>query len=174
MRSCSRPAEVFAPFPVRGRGGQELGESWKDGAEAYLGTTVSGFPNFFTLVGPNTALGHNSLIYMIESQIAYVLDAVRVLRSRELKTLEVQKPVQDAFNQWLQGRLGRSVWATGGCHSWYQTRTGKITTLWPGFTFEYRWRLRRFDEHNYALEPLPTRERARVPRTRSLRPGVLS
>lgn len=167
-------AEMFAPFAVRGRGGRELGELWKQGAEAYLGTAVSGFPNFFMLIGPNTGLGHNSLVYMIESQIAYVLDALRTLRERDLKTLEVQKPVQDAFNRRLRGKLARTVWATGGCHSWYQTRTGKITTLWPGFTFEYRWRLRRFDLHNYELEPLAKREPAQVVEARSIRPRALS
>jgi cation diffusion facilitator CzcD-associated flavoprotein CzcO len=168
-------SEVFAPFAVRGRGGQELGEAWKDGAEAYLGTTISGFPNFFMLLGPNSALGHSSVVYMIESQIAYIIDALRTLRARELKTLEVRKNVQDTFNQRLHDRLRRTVWATGGCHSWYQTRTGRITTLWPGFTFEYRWRLRRFDAHNYALEPLPAREPARrIATQRSVRPGVLS
>jgi cation diffusion facilitator CzcD-associated flavoprotein CzcO len=167
-------AEMFAPFATRGRGGQELGKLWKQGAEAYLGTVVSGFPNFFMLVGPNTGLGHNSLVYMIESQIAYVLDALRTLRERDLKTLEVQKPVQDAFNRRLRGKLARTVWATGGCQSWYQTRTGKITTLWPGFTFAYRWRLRRFDLHNYAFEPLSKRESAPVAEHRSMRPRALS
>lgn len=170
-------SEVFAPFAIRGRGGQELGERWKDGAEAYLGTTVSGFPNLFMLAGPNTALGHSSVVYMIESQIAYVLDALRTMRSRALKTLEVHKDVQDAFNQRLHDRLRRTVWATGGCHSWYQTRTGKITTLWPGFTFEYRWRLRRFDPRNYALEPSVVREpaaRTAPQRSVRVRPGVLS
>jgi cation diffusion facilitator CzcD-associated flavoprotein CzcO len=167
-------SEVLAPFPLRGRGGEELGERWKDGAEAYLGTTVSGFPNFFMLLGPNTALGHNSVIYMVESQIAYALNAIRTLRERELKTVEVRRAVQDAFNQRLRGRLARTVWATGGCHSWYQTRTGKITTLWPGFTFEYRWRMRRFDLENYQLDPLPKREPARVPARGQVRPGALS
>ncbi|HET6339745.1 MAG TPA: NAD(P)/FAD-dependent oxidoreductase [Polyangiales bacterium] len=169
-----KSAEVHAPFPVRGRGGEELGERWKDGAEAYLGTTVSGFPNFFMLLGPNTALGHSSVVYMIESQIMYAVDAIRTLRGRDLKTLEVQKSVQDAFNQRLRGRLARTVWATGGCHSWYQTRTGKITTLWPGFTFEFRWRMRRFDAENYSLDPFPKREPARVESRGQVRPGVLS
>jgi cation diffusion facilitator CzcD-associated flavoprotein CzcO len=167
-------SEVLAPFPVRGREGEELGERWKDGAEAYFGTTVSGFPNFFMLLGPNTALGHNSVVYMMESQIAYAVEAIRTLRERDLKTVEVQESVQDAFNRRLQSRLARTVWATGGCHSWYQTHTGKITTLWPGFTFEHRWRMRRFDAENYQLEPLPKREPARVETRGHVRPGVLS
>jgi cation diffusion facilitator CzcD-associated flavoprotein CzcO len=167
-------AEMLAPFAVRGRGGQELQERWKSAAEAYLGTTVAGFPNLFALVGPNTGLGHSSLVYMIEAQIGYVLDAIRTLRTQSLKTIEVQTSVQDAFNRRLHARMSRTVWATGGCSSWYQTRTGKITTLWPGFTFEYRWRLRRFDPHNYRLEPQPRREPARVLAPRSIRPNALS
>lgn len=168
-------AEVLAPFPVRGRSGEELSERWRDGAEAYLGTTVSGFPNYFMLLGPNTALGHSSVIYMIESQIAYVVDALRMLNERELKTLEVQRSIQDAYNKQLHSRMTRTVWATGGCHSWYQTRTGKITTLWPGFTFEFRWRMRKFDAENYALEPMAKREASeRVAAARAVRSGVLS
>lgn len=167
-------AEMLAPFPVRGRGGEELSERWKEGAEAYLGTTLSGFPNLFMLFGPNTALGHNSVVYMMESQMAYVLDALRVLREGRLKTIEVTKNAQAAFNQRLRGKLARTIWATGGCHSWYQTRTGKITTLWPGFTFEFRWRLRRFDVENYRLDPLPKREPVRVAARRQVRPGALS
>ncbi|HKU40520.1 MAG TPA: NAD(P)/FAD-dependent oxidoreductase [Polyangiales bacterium] len=168
-------AENLAPFPVRGRNAEELTERWRQGAEAYLGTSVAGFPNFFMLVGPNTSLGHSSMVFMIECQVAYILDALHVLRSRSLKTIEVQRPVQDAFNRKLRERMGATVWATGGCGSWYQTRTGKITTLWPGFTFEFRWRTRRFDAENYTLEPLPARDGALRPAAgRQIRPGLLS
>jgi cation diffusion facilitator CzcD-associated flavoprotein CzcO len=168
-------AETYAPFPLRGRGGDELTERWKQGAEAYLGTTVSGFPNFFMLGGPNTSLGHSSIVFMIESQIAYILDALRVLRTRGLKSLEVQRATQDEFNQRIGKHLGNTVWARGDCASWYQTRSGKITTLWPGFTFEYRWRTRRFDVQNYKLEPMPQRVPALRPeRARQIRPGLLS
>jgi len=168
-------ADTFAPFAVRGRSGQELNERWREGAEAYLGTTVPGFPNLFTLAGPNTSLGHSSVVFMIESQIAYVLDAIRILRTRSLKSLEVQQHVSDAFNRRVQRRLARSVWVTGGCGSWYKTKQGKVTTLWPGFTFEFRWRTRRFDVHNYAVEPLVKAEPARrVAATKQIRPGALS
>jgi cation diffusion facilitator CzcD-associated flavoprotein CzcO len=168
-------SESYAPFPLRGRGGEELTERWKHGAEAYLGTTVSGFPNYFMLGGPNTNLGHSSIVFMVESQISYIIDALRVLRTRGLKSLEVQRATQDQFNQRIGKRLSRTVWARGGCANWYQTRSGKITTLWPGFTFEYRWRTRRFDQENYRLEPMPQRATARRPATgRHIRPGLLS
>jgi cation diffusion facilitator CzcD-associated flavoprotein CzcO len=145
-------SEAVAPFDVRGRKGQSLDVVWQDGAEAYLGTTVAGFPNLFLLVGPNTGLGHNSMVFMIESQIAYVLDAVKRMRARNLRLVDVRPDVQAAYNARIQERLKSTVWATG-CMSWYLTRSGKNTTLWPGFTFEYRWRTRRFDAAAYEEQP---------------------
>jgi cation diffusion facilitator CzcD-associated flavoprotein CzcO len=166
-------AEPMAPFALRGLGGRALSDVWRDGAEAYLGTSVAGFPNFFMLVGPNSALGHNSIIFMIESHIAYVLDAIRTLRARSLRSLDVRQRVQDTYNRRIHARLARTVWATGDCHSWYRTRSGKNTTLWPGFTFEFRLRTRRFDPTNYDLEPMPARETA--PRAAvSVRQGIVS
>jgi cation diffusion facilitator CzcD-associated flavoprotein CzcO len=143
-------SEAVAPFEVRGTGGRELNELWKDGAEAYLGTSVAGFPNWFLLVGPNTGLGHNSMVFMIESQVTYVLDAIKKMRAKRWKTVDVLPRTQAAFNAKIQERLGTTIWQTGGCTSWYQTRDGKNTTLWPGFTVEFRLRTRRFHEHVYA------------------------
>jgi cation diffusion facilitator CzcD-associated flavoprotein CzcO len=145
-------AEAMAPFSVLGRSGRDLNAAWRDGAEAYLGTTVTGFPNLFFIVGPNTGLGHNSMIFMIESQIAYVLSCIKTMRSRRLKWVEVRPETQAQFNRTLQARFPRTVWKTG-CVSWYQTRAGKNTTLWPGYTFEYRLKTRRFDPSNYDLSP---------------------
>jgi cation diffusion facilitator CzcD-associated flavoprotein CzcO len=142
-------AESVAPFDIYGRAGHRLNDQWREGAEAYLGTTVSGFPNLFTLMGPNTGLGHNSMVFIIESQIQYVMDSLRTMRERKLGWVDVKAAVQKTFNERLRERLARTVWATGGCVSWYQTRTGKNTTLWPGYTFEYRLRTRRFDVENY-------------------------
>jgi cation diffusion facilitator CzcD-associated flavoprotein CzcO len=141
-------AEQCAPFEVRGRGGRTLDEAWNDGAEAYLGTTVAGFPNAFLLIGPNTGLGHSSMIVMIESQIAYVLDALRTMKREGLASVDVRPEVQRAYNERIAERLKGTVWMSG-CMSWYLTRTGKNTTLWPGFTVEYRLRTRRFDAKSY-------------------------
>jgi cation diffusion facilitator CzcD-associated flavoprotein CzcO len=142
-------AEHVSPFEIKGRDGQDLNTSWRDGAEAYLGAAVAGFPNLFFITGPNTGLGHNSMVFMIESQIRYVMDALRAMRERGLHWVEVKRRVQAAYNERVHQRLARSVWATGGCVSWYRTRTGKNTTLWPGFTFEFRWLTRRFDLASY-------------------------
>jgi cation diffusion facilitator CzcD-associated flavoprotein CzcO len=144
-------AEVVAPYAVRGRGGVDLDDAWRDGAEAFLGITVSGFPNFFLIVGPNTGLGHTSMIFMIESQIAYVLSCLNAIRSRKIVLVDVRADAQARYNATLQARLARTVWSTGGCTSWYQRRDGKNTTLWPGFTFEYRLRTRRWDPADYEV-----------------------
>ncbi|HEY2516277.1 MAG TPA: NAD(P)/FAD-dependent oxidoreductase [Polyangiaceae bacterium] len=144
-------AELLAPFETRGRGGRDLNEEWKNGAEAYLGTTVSGFPNFFMIVGPNTGLGHNSMVFIIESQIQYVMDCLRTMREKKLKFVDVRADAQARYNERIQQRMARTVWNTGGCSSWYRTKDGKNTTLWPGFTAEFRMRTRRFDPAPYEL-----------------------
>lgn len=143
-------AENILQYEIIGRDGISMAEEWADGAEAYLGTTVKHFPNFFTLVGPNTGLGHNSMIYIIESQVHYIMQALKYVRNHQVKSLCVKPEVQEAYNKEIQARLKKSIW-NAGCQSWYLTKDGKNTTLWPGFTFEYRARTRRFDPDDYAL-----------------------
>lgn len=137
-------ADVLLPFPVRGRAGIELNEVWRDGPKAYLGTTVPGFPNLFLIIGPNTGAGHNSMVFMIESQIRYVLDALDRMADAHFAAIDTRADVADAYNEQLQERMRRTVWSTGGCTSWYQSRNGRITTLWPGSTLGFRWLTRRF------------------------------
>jgi cation diffusion facilitator CzcD-associated flavoprotein CzcO len=146
-------AEAKPPFAIAGRGGVELSDVWRGGVSAYRGTTMTGFPNVFLLVGPNTALGHSSMIFMMESQFAYVLDAIRTIRARRLKYVDVRNDVEQRYNAGIQERLAGTVWNAGGCVSWYLTSSGKNTTLWPGFTFEFRHMLRKFDPENYLLVP---------------------
>jgi len=142
------------PMPrgtVFGKGGVDLLDAWKDGPEAYLGLSVAGFPNFFMLVGPNTGLGHNSMVFMIESQVAYVMDALKTMKARQLRAVDVKPDAQVSFNKGIQGKLTKTVW-TSGCKSWYVDANGKNTTLWPGFTFVYRGKTRRFKADQYQLE----------------------
>ncbi len=139
---------------VMGRDGQDLLDSWPEGPEAYKGAAVAGFPNLFFLMGPNTGLGHSSMVYMIESQIAYVLDALRTMDDRGLRSVEVRPAAQAQFNQSLHDRLGKAIWTVGGCMSWYvHPVSGKNVTLWPGFTWQYRLQTRRFDALAYTLKP---------------------
>ncbi|TAJ50850.1 MAG: NAD(P)/FAD-dependent oxidoreductase [Nevskiaceae bacterium] len=141
------------PLPrgaIFGRQGLDLLDAWKDGPEAYLGTSIHGFPNLFMLVGPNTGLGHSSMVYMIESQIAYVLDALKTMRRENLREIEVKDHVQARYNQGLQKQLGKAIWASG-CKSWYVNASGKNTTLWPGFTFRFRQATRHFKLGDYRV-----------------------
>ncbi|WP_144112435.1 flavin-containing monooxygenase [Paraburkholderia sp. BCC1886] len=145
--------DVGAPFDVIGIDGADLGAMWlRDGPEAYLGTSVANFPNFFMIVGPNTGLGHNSMIYMIESQVQYIAECLRLLRKRGARTMNLRPDVQRDFNERLQKEMQHSVWVSG-CHSWYQTKSGKVTALWPGFTFSFRKRTRRVRPHDYRFAP---------------------
>jgi cation diffusion facilitator CzcD-associated flavoprotein CzcO len=134
---------------VRGRDGLLLSELWDGSPQAYMGASVAGFPNFMLLVGPNTGLGHNSLVFMIEAQIAYVLGALRAMEERAATRLEVKAEAQRAFNAKLQRRMQGTVWKTGGCASWYLDAHGKNTTLWPGSTWRFWQRARRFDPQSY-------------------------
>ena len=144
-------AEGVVMFEVQGKKGLSLNEAWKDGAEAYLGTSVSGFPNLFLVVGPNTGLGHSSMILMIEAQVNYILDAVRLMKEKQLRSVDVKKETQIAFNTDLQQKLSRTVWQSGGCVSWYQTKSGKNVTLWPGFTFTFMKKTKKFEPEKYEL-----------------------
>lgn len=135
---------------VYGRGGQPLADAWSAGPQAYLGTTVAGFPNLFLLIGPNTGLGHTSMIFMIESQLPYILGCLHLLERRRLQAFDVRPEAQDAYNAEVQQRMQGTVW-TSGCSSWYLDARGRNTTLWPGFTWDYRRKMRRFDAANYYL-----------------------
>ena len=145
-----RTTEFLTPMSVTGLGGQSLRDAWRDGAQAYLGITVSGFPNFFLLYGPNTNLGGNSIIYMLESQVSYVLGALRALEAGRAGWLDVRPDAQRAFSDWITAASSRSAWVTG-CHSWYTTASGRNTNNWPSYTFRYRRRVRRFDPDAYRL-----------------------
>jgi cation diffusion facilitator CzcD-associated flavoprotein CzcO len=140
------------PRCITGRNGQTLDEKWALGPDAYLGTTVSGFPNLFLLIGPNTGLGHNSMVYMIESQINYILDCLKQLERQQAQTVEVLPQAEESFNAEMQQKMQKTVWMSG-CSSWYLDARGRNTTLWPGFTFEYRRRTRHFDPQHYTLSP---------------------
>ncbi len=144
-------AEGVVMFDVRGRNGVSLNEAWKDGAEAYLGTSVAGFPNLFMVVGPNTGLGHSSMILMIEAQVHYILEAIKLMKNENLKSVDVKTETQKAFNEDLQQKLSKTVWQSGGCVSWYQTKTGKNVTLWPDFTFTFMKKTKKFEAEKYEL-----------------------
>ncbi|WP_331734362.1 NAD(P)/FAD-dependent oxidoreductase [Streptomyces atratus] len=136
---------------VIGGDGRSLKEVWQGSPQAHLGTTVAGFPNLFLMAGPNTGVGHTSLIYMIESQINYLVSTLRLMRSRGLGSVDVRAETQHAYNAELQNRMAPTVWAAGGCSGWYQDRTGRVTTIWPASTWQFRRRTRAIDPDEYVL-----------------------
>jgi cation diffusion facilitator CzcD-associated flavoprotein CzcO len=142
--------------------GRSLADAWSGGAQAYLGSTVAGFPNLFLLVGPNTGLGHNSIVFMIESQLHYMMECLRFMRSHALDVAEVREPIQRRYNEELQRKLQGTVWSSGGCASWYLDEHGRNTTIWPGSTWPYRRRLRRFRPEDYELTPRGRTARSRA------------
>jgi cation diffusion facilitator CzcD-associated flavoprotein CzcO len=134
--------DSLSALDITGRHGVTLRDSFADGMHAYWGITVPGFPNLFLMMGPNTGLGHNSMVVMIEAQVRYAMSLLRQMRRRGWRAADVRPDIETAYNARLQQRLSRTVWQTGGCKSWYMDANGKNTTLWPGFTLEYVVRTR--------------------------------
>lgn len=134
---------------VRGLDGRTLTDSWGERREAYLGCTVSGFPNLFFVIGPNSGTGHNSLVYIMECQIGYIMKLMRTLDRKRARWVQPTPDSQRAYNEELQRRLTASVWTQGKCHSWYQDPRGQVTTLWPGLLTEYRRVVRSVDEQAF-------------------------
>lgn len=139
----------LTPMQVRGLGGEVLNETWAaNGAEAYLGITHTGFPNFFMMYGPNTNLGHNSIIVMIEAQTRYLLSCLDRLDALDAQSLNVKQNVQRSYNTWVQDRLKDSVWANVD-QCWYKDENGKITNNWVGRTTEYRKKTKSMNPDDY-------------------------
>ena len=145
--------EPLAGLPIRGRGGLELAAAWRDGAEAYRGVTVAGFPNLFMLLGPNTGTGHTSVLVPIEAQARYVVACIRELAQRGAASLEVRADVMRQHNEALQRRLARTVWASTSCTSWYKTAAGRVLALYPGYITRYVLEMRRPRPADFTFEP---------------------
>lgn len=152
-----RPFEMPDGLEVIGRSGKSLREEWEIFPEAYLGITVSGFPNYYLMLGPNTGLGSNSVVLMIEAQIQFAMDAIRTMHQQNIAFMDVREDVQRAYNDDIQKKLEGTVWTTG-CVSWYQTRSGRNGAIWPGSTLGYRMRTHAIQPNNYEVvkaAPLP-------------------
>jgi len=148
-----RATEPLIGCRLVGKGGVELHDAWQKRMAAYLGVTVTGFPNVFILLGPNTGLGHNSVILMIEAQVRYTMNCLKLMKRRKQRVLEVRPEVQHRFVEEIYRRMSGTVWQSGGCHSWYQDQqTGEITTLWPGSVVSYLRRMRSVAASDYELK----------------------
>lgn len=144
--------EFLSPIHITGRNGVELNHAWRDGAHAYKGISVAGFPNMFMLYGPNTNLGHSSIIHMLESQFHYVQRCLALLEEDDLAWMDVREDAEQDFNRRLQKRLSHSVWARD-CDSWYKNEAGLNTNNWSGFTLTYRAITRHLNKDDYELRP---------------------
>jgi cation diffusion facilitator CzcD-associated flavoprotein CzcO len=143
--------DIPAAQRVRGRGGKLLDDVWHGSPRAYMGSTIAGFPNLFFLLGPNTGLGHSSMVYMIESQLEHVMAALRHMDSRGAETIEVRPEAQERHNEEIDRRMKGTVWTTG-CSSWYLDDTGRNATLWPDWTWRFRRRAAELHPADYALD----------------------
>jgi cation diffusion facilitator CzcD-associated flavoprotein CzcO len=148
---------------VRGRDGRTLAEHWSEtGMSALHGMAIAGFPNLFMLVGPNTGLGHTSIVLMIEAQVGYLVDLIKKMDARGLTQAEPTREAQDSYNDTIQHKLQRTVWNTGGCQSWYLDANGRNTTLWPTFTFEFMRQLKHADLAEFEVRATPRRRLEQV------------
>ncbi|WP_328603862.1 NAD(P)/FAD-dependent oxidoreductase [Amycolatopsis sp. NBC_00345] len=141
--------DAFGNLEIVGRDGRNLGKEWEaEGMRTHLGITVNGFPNLFLLLGPNTGLGHNSVVFMIEAQISYIAQALRLARGR---AIDPRPEAQERFNAGIQRKLAKGIWTQGGCKSWYLDAKGVNRTIWPGFTWRYWLDTRTLRRGDYEL-----------------------
>jgi hypothetical protein len=155
---------------IHGVGGRALDEEWNGAAKAYLGITVAGFPNLFLMYGPNTNLGHNSIIFMIECQANYILGCLDQMDSRGLASIDLRRDAMDSFDARVQNELQRTVWAAID-KSWYKTETGRITNNWSGSTIRYWWETRHADLSMYHQKARAT-DRAAQPLDSTAQPAI--
>ena len=125
-------------YPVIGRKGVTLADVWADFPRAYLGTTAPGFPNLFIVTGPNTGIGHTSALFIIEAQMQYIMRAIDYTRKTNSTSIEVTAEAEDHYTQKIHKEMAKTVWQTGGCNSWYKSKSGKVIAMFPGFSFTFR------------------------------------
>jgi cation diffusion facilitator CzcD-associated flavoprotein CzcO len=138
---------------VRGRGGMLLADAWRGSPAAYMGTTTTGFPNLFFLLGPNTGLGHSSVVLMVEAQIEHVLGVLALMNERNAGAVEPTDAAQHAFVRWVDDRLAPTVWNSGGCRSWYLDVNGRNSALWPERVGRFRRVVSSVQAADYAFTP---------------------
>lgn len=132
------------PYEIRGIGGQSLADFWDDFPRAYLGTAMPGFPNMFIVTGPNTGIGHTSALFIIQSQMSYITRSIVETDSRSADAILVRPEAEDRYTRGIHRSMVRTVWHSGGCNSWYKSKSGHVIAMFPGFSFVYRFLTGRF------------------------------
>ncbi len=138
-------------YPVIGRDGAKLSTFWEEFPRAYLGTAAPGFPNLFIVTGPNTGIGHTSAIFVIEAQMEYIMRAIEQVRSTGANEIEVTAEAEDRYTTMIHSEMEGTVWKNGGCHSWYQSRSGHIVAMFPGFSFTFRRLAKKFRPEHHRI-----------------------
>ncbi len=147
-------------YPVVGREGTTLAAAWEDYPRAYLGTAAPGFPNLFIVTGPNTGIGHTSALFLIESQMSYIMNCIENLKKRNKQVIEVTADAEEKYTTHIHQEMTRTVWATGGCNSWYKSKSGKVIAMFPGFSFTYRRWANNFKPADHLFYDRPEMSRA--------------
>lgn len=125
-------------YPVIGKQNDSLQAFWQDYPRAYLGTTMPNFPNLFIVTGPNTGIGHTSAIFVIESQMRYIMNCIRAVKDKDATTIEVTEKAEQEYTDKIHQEMTKTVWHQGGCNSWYKSKSGKVIAMFPGFSFTFR------------------------------------
>ena len=136
-------------YPVIGQQGKTLADVWADYPRAYLGTSAPGFPNLFIVTGPNTGIGHTSAIFIIEAQMNYIMRAIKEVRQRGKQRIEVKPQAEASYTGHIHDEMAKTVWQTGGCNSWYKSKSGKVIAMFPGFSFTFRRWTKNFREKDH-------------------------
>lgn len=139
-------------YPVVGRGGRTLGQFWEDFPRAYLGTCAPGFPNLFVVTGPNTGIGHTSALFIIESQMKYIMNSIAQVKRGAHQMIEVKAEAEDKYTNKIHQEMAKTVWQTGGCNSWYKSKSGKVIAMFPGFSFTFRRWASRFRKQDHQFD----------------------
>ncbi|KAA1397131.1 flavin-containing monooxygenase [Aeromicrobium ginsengisoli] len=145
--------DAFDYLDVKGKNGVDLATQFREqGVETYMGMTIHGFPNLYFMLGPNTALGHNSVVFMIEQQTKFIVRMLDEMDRRGAVSAEPTQAAQDDFNEEIQRLVEKGIWTQGGCTSWYLDSQGKNRTIWPKFTFQYWWETRKVNAPDFVWE----------------------
>ncbi|TNC81809.1 MAG: NAD(P)/FAD-dependent oxidoreductase [Oleiphilus sp.] len=139
-------------YPVVGRDGRTLADFWADYPRAYLGTCAPGFPNLFVVTGPNTGIGHTSALFVIESQMKYIMNSIEQVKQGQHSVIEIKAEAEDRYTHKIHQEMARTVWQTGGCNSWYKSKSGKVIAMFPGFSFTFRRWASRFRKKDHSFD----------------------
>jgi len=139
-------------YPVLGRDGESIADFWQDYPRGYQGTCIPGFPNLFVVTGPNTGIGHTSAIFIIEAQMQYIMSCIQNVEKRNQQTIEVKAQAEQDYTDLIHREMARTVWQTGGCNSWYKSKSGKVIAMFPGFSFTFKRWAKNFKSNDHLFQ----------------------